>query len=347
MSESDKMKLSIVIPTLNSEATLGECLEAIMRQNFPRDSFEVVIADAGSVDRTLEIAHTYGVDTIATNPLRTGEAGKAAGIKAARGELIALVDSDNIMEAPDWISRMVAPFDDPEIVGSEPIEYTARKEDPALTRYFSMLGMTDPFCLFNRNYDRWSAVTGKWTGLQIEQQDKGDWIKLSLTPENLPTMGANGFVFRRSMLEHLTWEPYFFDIDIVYQAVARGMRHIAKVKIGIVHLYCVRMREFANKQRRRIHDFLYYSTIKQRTYPWERHKRSSTLLFALATILTLPLLVQMVRGWWRQRDMAWLYHVPVCWLTLWIYGWAVVRKMLGFKQAPLRRDNWQTHDHSD
>lgn len=341
MSQSKGIELSIVIPTLNSSATLGECLAAIARQDFPRERFEVVIADAGSVDNTLEIARAYGVDTITTNPLKTGEAGKAAGIKAASGALIVLVDSDNIMDSPNWLTRMVAPFADPKIIGSEPIEYTARRADPPLTRYFSMLGMTDPFCLFNRNYDRYSAVTGTWTGLAIEQQDMGDYLELTLSEQELPTMGANGFMFRRAILEELTWEPYFFDIDVVYQAVKSGMRHVAKVKIGIVHLYCARLGEFANKQRRRIHDFLYYTQSQQRSYPWEQRKNATVVVFVLSTLLTIPLLVQMWRGWRRQPDSAWLYHLPVCWLTLWIYGWAVARRALGFKQAPLRRDNWQ------
>ena len=56
------MKLSIVIPTLNSERTLPECLDAIIGQTFPRDQYEIVIADAGSSDSTLAIAREKGVD---------------------------------------------------------------------------------------------------------------------------------------------------------------------------------------------------------------------------------------------------------------------------------------------
>ena len=36
---------------------------------------------------------------------------------------------------------------------------------------------------------------------------------------------------------------------------------------------------------------------------------------------------------------AWLYHVPVCWTTLWLYGWAVVRSAL--HRAPHSREGWQ------
>jgi len=333
--------LSVVIPTLNSGKTLETCLRAIIVQTLPRDRYEVVLADAGSTDTTLEIARACGVDKIVENPLKTGEAGKAAGIKAAAGGLVALIDSDNVLPDPEWLARMIAPFDDPEIVASEPIAYTVRKTDPALTRYFALLGMNDPLCLFTKNYDRQCAVTGKWTGLEVPQEDKGDYLKLTLSESVLPTIGANGFVFRRSLLAHVTWAPYFFDIDVMHQAVRAGFSNVAKVKSGIVHLYCARLSEFARKQQRRIRDFLYFSQEKQRTYPWNSQKKSGIVLFCLETVLFFPLVCQMVRGFLRKPDAAWLYHVPVCWITLWLYGTATLRKAAGFKQAPVTRDAWQ------
>ena len=334
--------VSIVIPTLNSGRTLEVCIRAILAQNLPRTRFELVLADAGSTDDTLDIARACGVDRIVENPFRTGEAGKAAGIQAATGDIIALVDSDNILPDPEWLQRMVAPFADPRIAASEPIAYTVRPEDPALTRYFALLGMNDPLCLFTRNYDRTCAVTGTWTGLKVPQADRGDYLELTLSEEALPTIGANGFVFRRSLLDHVSWEPYFFDIDVMHQAVRAGFTQVAKVKTGIVHLYCARLADFTRKQQRRIRDFLYFAQAKQRTYPWDRQKRSGIVLFCLSTVLVVPLLVQMARGFARKPDRAWLYHVPVCWITLWLYGTATLRKALGFKQAPVKRDTWQS-----
>ena len=336
------MRLSIVIPVLNSERTLGECLEAIAAQTLPRGEYEIVLADAGSVDRTLEIARAAGVDRIVPNQLKTGEAGKTAGIKAATGDIIALVDSDNILPSPDWLERMLAPFSDPEVLATEPIAYTSRPQDPALTRYFALLGMNDPICLFTRNYDRTCAITGKWTGLDIETEDKGDWLKLRLAADALPTIGANGFVFRRTLLDGANWDPYLFDIDILYERIRRdGAAVVAKVQTGIVHLYCSRLRDFARKQRRRIRDFLFFAQEKQRTYPWDKQRKAGIILFCLATVTLIPLAVQAIVGFCRRPDRAWFYHVPVCWTTLWIYGWGTVSKMLGRRQAPVDRSQWQ------
>jgi len=333
--------VSFVIPTLNSGRTLETCLAAIFSQRAPRETYEVVIADAGSSDDTVQIARRMGVDAVVDNPLKTGEAGKTAGIKASTGSLIALVDSDNILPDERWLERMVAPFRDGDIVAAEPIEYTARKSDPALTRYFALLGMNDPLCLFTGNYDRLCAVTGKWTGLDVQQKDMGDYLKLNLTEASLPTIGANGFVFRRTLLDRVAWDPYFFDIDVMHQAVRAGLGQVAKVKTGIVHLYCARLADFSRKQRRRIRDFLFFAQEKQRTYPWDRQKKAGIVRFALATAFVFPLLVQASIGFCRRPDWAWLYHVPVCWITLWTYGVGTLRKTLGLKQAPVARDTWQ------
>ena len=64
---------------------------------------EIVIVDAGSDDRTLELAEKYGAEQVIDNPLRTGEAGKARGARAAKGEILAFVDSDNVLIGSDWL----------------------------------------------------------------------------------------------------------------------------------------------------------------------------------------------------------------------------------------------------
>ena len=155
-------KVSVLIPTLNAERVLVECLRSVQNQDYPKDRVEVIIADGGSSDKTVKIAKKFGVKVV-PNPLKTGEAGKAAALRHARGELVALIDSDNILPSKNLFKLMVEPFEDKEILASEPIEYTYRKKDPYLTRYFALLGMNDPLCLFLGNYDRMSVLTGKWT----------------------------------------------------------------------------------------------------------------------------------------------------------------------------------------
>lgn len=333
--------VSVVVPTLNSARTLAACLASIREQTYPRERIELIVADAGSTDGTLDIARRYEADRVVANPLRTGEAGKTEGIRAATGEIVALIDSDNVLDGADWLERMLQPFQDPDISAAEPLHYTRRSRDPALTRYFAMLGMSDPLCLFLGNYDRRSLVTGRWTDLRVDSEDCGGFLKLTLDPGNMPTLGANGFVFRKALLGHVRWTPYFFDIDVAQQAVAAGFRHMAKVKCGIVHLYCARLLDFGRKQDRRIRDYLAYARAQTRSYPWNRQRKAGLIGFVLQTLLVLPLIAQMLRGFRRRADPAWLYHVPVCWITLWIYGWAALRVRLGWQPEAKSRAMWR------
>ena len=340
-------RVSILIPTLNAARTLEPCLAAIRMQNYPRELLEVVIADAGSTDTTLDIARKFDVEKVVPNPLKTGEAGKTAAAKAANGELFALIDSDNILPDANWLKQMVAPFSDASVFASEPLEYTRRDEDPELTRYFAMLGMNDPLCLFIGNYDRACAITGHWTDLDMETTDCGDWLKVHIRADRqIPTIGANGFVIRKAALSGIIWEPYWFDVDIVRDvalAATSGTAYVAKVKCGIVHLYCRTLEEFGRKQERRVRDFLYFSATRTRKpIPGEKQRiLKGILVFSLSTLFVFPLILQRRKGMKAQPDSAWKMHGPVCRMTLWKYAIGIIRKLLGFKQQPASRENWK------
>jgi len=315
----DIPSISIVIPTYDSERTLAQCLESIICQDYPMEKIEIIIADGGSRDRTLSIARKYGVDKIVYNPLKTGEAGKAAGVSVAENELILFQDSDNLLENCGWLKRMVEPFQVSSVVGVEPLYYTYRRRDPQITRYCALIGMNDPLCLYLGNYDRYSYVTGKWTEVSVRVKNKRNYILVELNEEEVPTLGANGFLVRADMLKRLNYQPYLFDIDIVYQLVKNGKNKFAKVKIGIVHLFANDVRTFIKKTYRRIRDYLYYEKNALRDYPWKMNK-SKMLKFVLFTLLLLPAVRDLVRGYKKVPDRAWLFHPLACHLTLLVYG---------------------------
>lgn len=326
------------MPTFNSEKTLALALDSIRMQDYPQDKVEIIIADGGSRDHTLDIAKKY-TDKIFANPLKTGEAGKAVGVKHATGEIVALIDSDNILPERDWFKRMVEPFSDDTIVGSEPLYYTYRKEDGYITRYCALIGMNDPLCLFMGNYDRYCVLTGKWTEMEIKQSDKGRYLKIDLNEKQIPTIGANGFLIRKNGLEQCSISAYLFDIDVIYELTLQDHNHYAKVKVGIIHIFSGTISTFVRKQRRRIKDYSYYNKLNLRRYPWGKLDKQNIFKFFVFSVLIVPLLGQVVIGLTKKRDPAWIFHIPACWLTLVIYGYGTFQNYL-VREKPEDRSKW-------
>ncbi len=331
--------VSVVIPTLNSAKYLAECLQSIRDQDYPAELVELIIVDGGSHDATHEIARRYQAEHILHNRLMTGEAGKAQGIHHAERELILMVDSDNVLVGDDWLRRMVAPLvEDPTVVSSECLRWDYRRGDHFINRYQALTGINDPMSLFIGNFDRWSELQQRWTGYPVNRESRDGWERVTLTADAVPTMGANGYLVRRSAYERLQLGDYLFDIDAVHDLVAAGLNTIARVDVPIRHYFCDSVSRFYRKTRRRTDDYFFFRSQGMRTYPWTRRQRLAVLRFVLSTVLVFPLLAQVYRGYRRVPDAAWLFHVPACVITLVVYATGTFRS-LG-RPAQLDRVGW-------
>jgi glycosyltransferase involved in cell wall biosynthesis len=95
------LKVSIVIPTMNEEASIGEVMETI--NNSMKDfegGYEVLVVDTNSKDKTREIARSKGAKIIDEPRRGYGRAYKT-GFEKAQGEIIATLDADCTYPAED------------------------------------------------------------------------------------------------------------------------------------------------------------------------------------------------------------------------------------------------------
>ena len=98
--------LSIIIPTLNEEKYLPLLLREIKKQNFKED-YEIIVADADSNDRTVEIAKSFGCNiTEGGLPAK----GRNEGAKIARGEIFLFLDADNIYLPDNFLTDLLSEF---------------------------------------------------------------------------------------------------------------------------------------------------------------------------------------------------------------------------------------------
>jgi cellulose synthase/poly-beta-1,6-N-acetylglucosamine synthase-like glycosyltransferase len=97
--------VSIVIPVRNEERILGRCLASIAGLEYPKDRFEVIVADSLSSDGSPRIAEQFGA-RIVPNPRRTVVSARNCGFAAARGEMVAFTDADCVLRR-DWLKTGV------------------------------------------------------------------------------------------------------------------------------------------------------------------------------------------------------------------------------------------------
>jgi FkbM family methyltransferase len=108
-------KVSVIVPTCNRAGILVQFLNALARQTYPADHFEVIICDDGSTDHTQAVISGYPA-TFPLIYLKKGNGGPASArnesLKAASGEIV-LILNDDAIAAPDLIEKHVASHHNP------------------------------------------------------------------------------------------------------------------------------------------------------------------------------------------------------------------------------------------
>lgn len=96
MEENRQPLISVIIPMRNREKTIQYCLDSVLNQTYK--NIEVILVDDCSSDNTIEIIKSYADKRITLIELKQSSGAQKArneGIKSAKGEWIALQDSDD------------------------------------------------------------------------------------------------------------------------------------------------------------------------------------------------------------------------------------------------------------
>lgn len=109
------MKVSIVTATYNSERTVRDTIESVLRQTYT--DYEYIIKDGGSKDTTLDICREYearfwGKMRIISSPDKGIYDAMNQGFQAATGDVLMLINSDDLFARVDAIELVVKAFEE-------------------------------------------------------------------------------------------------------------------------------------------------------------------------------------------------------------------------------------------
>ncbi len=104
------LKLSFVIPAYNEELYLGKCLDSLVKEiNRTNRDAEVIVVNNASTDRTGAVAASYPDVVVVDEPRKGIVKARDAGYRAAKGDLIANIDADNMLP-PGWLDKVFTEF---------------------------------------------------------------------------------------------------------------------------------------------------------------------------------------------------------------------------------------------
>lgn len=159
--------VSAIIPTYNREKTICRAIDSVLNQTYK--NIEIIIVDDGSTDDTLKLLKKYGSSIKVVNQCHKGaNAARNRGIKEAKGEYIAFLDSDD-----EWLPQKT----------HMQLDYLEKK------------GKQVCFCPYKLVADKIQIIPGNYADVDIYEND----INLVLSRGNV--IGTPTLIMKKSILD--------------------------------------------------------------------------------------------------------------------------------------------------
>ncbi len=211
-------QLSIVIPNWNGAHFLPTCLDSLARQNCC--ALETIVVDNASADDSRALlSGNYPHVQLLELPQNSGFTGACnAGLRVARGELVALLNNDTEVH-PDWAREVLAAF----------------RRHPRAGAVASKMLLFDRRDYLHTAGDCFS-LDGRASNRGVWQRDCGQFER----EEYVFSACGGAAVYRRSMLDQigLLDDDFFFsceDIDLGWRAQLAGWRCVYAPRAIVYH----------------------------------------------------------------------------------------------------------------
>jgi len=260
--------VSVIVPHYNDLPGLDRCLQALERQTYPRDRFEIIVADnnsPGGVEAVKGVVDGRAVLIVVTEkgagPARNGA------LTLARHEILAFTDSDCV-PTPDWLARGVAGLDGFDLVGGDVVIFPGDPDRVNAVEAFEMV-----FAFDNEDFvnSRGFSVTANLFTRRSVFAEVGDFSRMKISE----------------------------DVDWCYRATAGGFR-LAYVPGAVVGHPARPTWADVCKKTRRMEVEMFFLKVNS---TWSRIRWMLRLLaYPLSAVAHTPRVMRSPRlGPWRQK----------------------------------------------
>lgn len=329
------MKVSVIIPTLNDEENLEKCLDFLSKQNFDKNSWEIIVIDGGSTDKTLKVAQK-GKVKILEDKIGSPEVAKGLGIVQAKGEYILIMDADDFLIDKNYVRRLLTSLEkEKNCIGAYSESYFWGKEDKILNRYFALIGGNDPLAVFLGKNDRRGFIQKNTDlyGKIIKDTDK--FLIRQFDVNKVPTLGGNGFLVKKEMLEKSKFKKeIFFHSDAIYNLVFKGFDKFLVYKTEVWHASGEEFIYYFVKRYKYLND-IYMRDFRKRDYHVFDPKKDlvKLTLFCLSSMTLLYPIYFSIKGFLKKKDVAWFLHPLVCTGIFWVYSFSVIKNLFNQRKV--------------
>lgn len=324
--------ISVVIATYNSQNTIKKCLKSVRDQKYNQSKIEIVLADGGSTDKTLAIVKKFNPKVIhVPKKLQNAEYNKGEGLRMAKGELVLMIDHDNVLPHKDWLNKMITPLQEhAEVVAVETLRYHYDPKLSLLDRYFALFGAGDPLAFYLGKADRLSYIFDTYNLLGKATKFDGYYV-VKFNKAHIPTLGANGFLIRRKILVENARvnEGNFFHIDVNVDLIRKGFNTYAFVEDTIIHLTGYKKISSFLYRRKLFMEQFYLSPNKKRRYSVYTSKDKINLIkYVIYSMTFVKPLADAFRGYLKIHDSAWFFHPVLAFSLCMIYAYTTIKNKI-------------------
>lgn len=309
--DKNKLKISIIIPTLNNAKILPGFFRLLQKQVYPKNLIEIIGIDGGSKDKTTEIMKQNG-GIVLENPGVYADIGVSIGMKKAKGDLLMILAVDNFLNDKYSLEKMSKTFSDKSIFAAFP-KHESDSTDNLLTRYVNTF--TDPFNHFVYGYAA-NARTFSKVYKTIEHNDIYDLYNFHSSKDKPLIAFAQGFTLRSGFFKKKKDE--FDDLMPVIQILSER-KNIAFVHSVSLYHHTIRdVSHFIAKQKWATLNFLSkkgYGLYSRKKY-LSKSQTNRITFWPIYVLTILPPIAFALYMTAKDRERMWLLHPVMCYISL-------------------------------